>query len=252
MRFADKTILVTGATGGIGRAICRAFAQEGGSILVADLAGTPAEPFAAELGNRARACVLDVTREDDWVAAMDLAESAFGGIDILVNNAGFYAPNIAFEDMPLALWQRHFAVNSDGCFLGCKHAILRMKHRGGGAIVNIGSGMSISANPLGSAYSGSKAAMLMTTRTAARSAGQYNIRVNAVLPGAVDTAMLMNNLAPGDDPGSYLEQMAAYSPMRRLATAQDIAHGVLMLADPSSHAITGVFVPVDCGNIPGA
>lgn len=252
MRFANLNILVTGGTGGIGRAICHAYARQGGRVMVADLAQAPAAEFAAELGGGASSCILDVTREEDWVAAMDAIESRFGGIDILINNAGFYQPNVPFEDMPLDIWQRHFAVNADGAFLGCKHAILRMKGRGGGAIVNIGSGMSITANPSGAAYCGSKAAVLMTTRTAAGSAGKYDIRVNAVLPGAVDTQMLMNNIGDGDDPGAYLQQMAGYSPMNRLATAEDIAHGVLMMSDPASHAITGVFLPVDCGNMPGA
>ncbi|MCC2976534.1 SDR family oxidoreductase [Sphingomonas sp. PL-96] len=252
MRFANQNILVTGGTGGIGRAICRAYAAEGGRVMVADLAEAPAAAFADELGGGAASCALDVTHDAAWTAAMNAIEAQFGRIDILVNNAGFYAPNIAFEDMTIDVWRRHFAVNADGAFLGCKHAILRMKASGGGAIVNIGSGMSITANPDGAAYCGSKAAMLMTTRTAAKSAGKYNIRVNAVLPGAVDTPMLMGNLHKDGDPAAYLALMAGYSPMNRLATAQDIAHGVLMMSDPASHAITGVFLPVDCGNMPGA
>lgn len=252
MRFAKLNVLVTGATGGIGRAICHAYAREGARVMVADLPGTPTAALTHELGDKATACALDVTQEADWIAAMDLMEQAFGGIDILVNNAGLYVPDIAFEDMSIELWRRHFAVNADGCFLGCKHAILRMKGRGGGAIVNIGSGMSITANPLGAAYCGSKAAVLMTTRTAAASAGRYNIRVNAVLPGAVNTPMLMGNTGASDDPAAYLHQMAAYSPMNRLASAEDIAHGVLMMSDPASNAISGVFLPVDCGNMPGA
>jgi NAD(P)-dependent dehydrogenase (short-subunit alcohol dehydrogenase family) len=87
---------------------------------------------------------------------------------------------------------------------------------------------------------------------AAASAGAYNIRVNAVLPGAVDTAMLMGNLVEREVPAAYLDRMAQHSVLGRLATPEDIAHGVLMLADPASRAITGVFLPIDGGNLPGA
>lgn len=252
MRFRNQTVVITGAGGGIGQAICRAFHSEGARVGIADLPGSAGEAFARSLGDRALFVALDVTQETDWVDALDAVEAAFGSIDVVVNNAGYFQPNIAFEEMPLDVWRRHYAVNVDGTFLGCKHAIRRMMARRRGAIVNIGSGMSIKANPMASAYCGAKAAVLMTTRTAAASAGAYNIRVNAVLPGAVDTAMLMGNLVEGEVPAAYLDRMAQHSVLGRLATPEDIAHGVLMLADPASSAITGVFLPVDGGNLPGA
>jgi NAD(P)-dependent dehydrogenase (short-subunit alcohol dehydrogenase family) len=171
---------------------------------------------------------------------------------VLVNNAGFYRPNIAFEDMPIDLWRKHFAINADGVFLGCKHAIQRMKTRGDGAIVNLGSGLSITANATGAAYCASKAAVLMTTRTAAAAAGPYGIRVNAVLPGAVPTTMLMGNMTEAENEADFLARMRAYSPLGRLATPSDIARAVLFLADPSNPAISGVYLPVDGGNMPGA
>lgn len=245
MRFRDTTVLVTGATGGLGRAICRAFAAEGARVIAADLPGAPAAALAAELGGGAAPRVLDVTDEAQWQAAF-----AAHPIDVLVNNAGFFQPNVPFEDMSLDLWRRHFAVNADGVFLGCQHAIRTMPP--GGAVVNIGSGMSIKANPAAAAYCGSKAAVLMTTRTAAAAAGPRGIRVNAVLPGAVDTAMLMGNLLEGEEPGAYLEKMASHSTLGRLAGADDIARATLFLADPASGAITGVYLPVDGGNLLGA
>lgn len=245
MRFPDTNVLVTGATGGLGRAICRAFAAEGARVLVADLPGAPAAAFAAELGGGARAVVLDVTDEAQWEAVF-----AAEPVGVLVNNAGFFQPNVPFAEMPLELWRRHFAVNADGVFLGCKHAILTMAS--GGAVVNIGSGMSIKANPVAAAYCGSKAAVLMTTHTAAAAAGPRGIRVNAVLPGAVDTAMLMGNLVEGEEPAAYLEKMATYSALGRLATADDIARATLFLADPANGAVTGIYLPVDGGNMPGA
>jgi len=251
-RFSGLNVVVTGGRGGIGAAIVAAFAQEGAAVVSADLSCRNDDPPATAASQTVIERKLDVTDEASWTDLLDFVDARLGGLDILVNNAGIYVPNIAFEDMSLDTWRRHFAINSDGTFLGCKHAILRMKGRGGGAIVNMGSGMSITANPQGAAYSASKAAALMTTRTAARAAGRYGITVNAVLPGAVPTTMLMGNLQDGEDDGEFLRRMESFSPLGRLASPQDIARAVLFLSDPANRAISGVHLPVDGGNIPGA
>jgi NAD(P)-dependent dehydrogenase (short-subunit alcohol dehydrogenase family) len=247
-RFAGQTVVVTGGAGGLGRAIVSAFAAEAARVVIADTAIEQAELLARELGAPAVAMRLDVTDEADWIRVLGQVEAELGGLAVLVNNAGFFVPNIAFEDMDLALWRRHFAVNSDGVFLGCKHAIRCMTHRGG-AIVNLGSGMSITAQASASAYCASKAAVLMTTRTAAAAGGRFGIRVNAVLPGAVDTPMLAKNLRPGDDKSRYLTQLATFGALNRLATPADIARAVLFLADPLNGSVTGVHLPVDGGNL---
>ncbi|WP_317928562.1 glucose 1-dehydrogenase [Halioxenophilus sp. WMMB6] len=250
--FTDKTVLVTGAGGGLGQAIVRAFHEAGANVVIADIALDSAQALAEELTGRALAVALDVSSENDWQRALEQAEQAFGLVSVVVNNAGFFQPNIAFEAMPLALWRRHFSVNADGVFLGCKHAINHMKGRVQGAVVNIGSGMSIKAVATASAYCASKAAVLMTTRTAAASAGPYGIRVNAVLPGAVPTNMLMGNLVAGQEEEALLDNLRGYSALGRLAQPDDIARAVLFLADPRNSAITGIYLPVDGGNMPGA
>ncbi len=250
-RFDGKTIVVSGGAGGIGRAIVRAFAAERARVVVADVDQAAALTFCDALGGRVSHGSLDVTNERDWVTLLDRVDHELGGIDVLVNCAGFYAPNISFEEMSIELWRKHFAINADGVFLGCKHGILRMKQRGG-AIVNLGSGMSIKAIPSASAYCASKAAVLMTTRTAAAAAGAYNIRVNAVLPGPVPTAMLWGNLTAGQTEEELTESLGGLSALRRLASADDVANAVLFLAGPASVAITGVFLPVDAGNLVGA
>jgi NAD(P)-dependent dehydrogenase (short-subunit alcohol dehydrogenase family) len=234
----------------LGVAIAAALVAEGARVIIADIDLAAATRCAQGLGGQARAAGLDVTDESQWERVLDEVLAREGRLDLLVNCAGYYEPNIAFEDMPLAVWQRHFAINSDSVFLGCKHAMRRMRGRGG-AIVNIGSTMSITANPLGSAYCASKAAVLMTTRTAARAAGVHGIRVNAVLPGAVDTAMLARNLRPGEDKAAYLERLRQYSALHTLATPQEIARAVLFLADPANATVTGAHLSVDGGNIPG-
>jgi NAD(P)-dependent dehydrogenase (short-subunit alcohol dehydrogenase family) len=248
MRFKDLTILVTGGTGGLGSVMVRKFAKEGGRVAIADLDQAAGEQLAADVGNGAKFLRLDVTDEAAWRQALDVVDAELGGLDVVINNAGFFQPNIPLEEMPLELWRKHFAVNSDGVFLGCKHGILRLKKRGGGAIVNIGSSMSIKPHATSSAYCASKAAVLMTTRTAAASAGQYNIRVNAVLPGPVKTQMLMKNIVPDQHEAEFLDRLKLNSPLGRLATPEEVAHGVLFLADPANTTITGIFLPIDGGN----
>ena len=248
-RFEGLNVVVTGGSGGIGATIVSAFAEEGARVVNADLHARNDEPNDNDLV--LERC-LDVTYENSWVDLLNFVDTRLGGLDILINNAGIYVPNIAFEDMRLDVWQRHFAVNSDGTFLGCKHAILRMKAKSAGSIVNIGSGMSITANPSGAAYSASKAAALMTTRTAARAAGRYGIRVNAVLPGAVPTDMLMGNLQASESEDGFLKRIESFSSLGLLASPQDIARAVLFLADPANRSLSGVHLPVDGGNIPGA
>lgn len=249
--FKDRVVVVTGGSGGLGWAMVRAFAGAGARVVAADLNPPPQAELEA-LGGTVVHHLLDVTDEAAWIGLFDAVEARWGTPDVLVNNAGFYKPNIPFEDMPLDLWRRHMAVNADGVFLGCKHAILRMKARGSGAVVNIGSGMSIKANPMGAAYCASKAAVLMTTKTAAAAAAAHGVRVNAVLPGAVPTAMLMGNRMEGEDEDAMIARIEAYNPTGRLATAQDIARAVLFLADPANTALTGAHLAVDAGDMPGS
>lgn len=249
--FTGINAVVTGGSGGLGSAMVRAFAAEGARVVIADVNESAGAALAAEIGSAAIFLRLDVTDERNWIAVLDCVEAEFGSIGVIVNNAGVYRPNIAFEDMPIQVWRQHFAINSDGVFLGCKHGILRMKETGGGTIVNVGSGMSIKANPEGAAYCASKAAVLMTTKTAAAAAGKYGVRVNAVLPGGVPTDMLMGNVEPGQDGEAFLLRMAESSLLSKLATPEDIARGVLFLCHPQSAAITGVHLPIDGGNLPG-
>ena len=248
MDFNNHVILVTGATGGIGRALTRAFADKGGRVVATDLDESVGRELVADVGRDAEFMPLDVTDETAWQRVLDEIDEKLGGLNILVNNAGFFQPNVSFEDMPLSLWRKHFAINSDGIFLGCKHGILRLKQRGG-SIVNIGSGMSIKAQATASAYCGSKAAALMTTRTAAASAGAYGIRVNAVLLGPVETPMLMSNIVEGQGEDEFLQQLSNHSPLHQLATPEDIARAVLFLADPANRVVTGTYLTVDGGNL---
>lgn len=242
--FTGKVCFVTGAAGGLGRAICTEFLAAGAFVVATDRDIASIDIADQTLARTAH----DVTDEASWIAALDFGTNRFGPIDVLVNCAGHFEPNIAFEDMTITQWREHFAVNAEGVFLGCKHGIRRMKERGG-AIVNIGSGMSVRPMPTAAAYCGSKAAAWMTTRTAAAAGGKYRVRVNAVLPGAVPTAMLRRNLTPGQNEGEMFDQLASYAALGVLATPRDIARAVAFLSHDAASTITGIALPVDGGNL---
>ena len=131
--FRDKIAVVTGGGSGIGLGIARALAGEGAQVVIADLDEAAGRELAGTLPG-ARFLRLDVTAEPDWLAALATIERDLGPLDILVNNAGYNRPNVPLDEMELALWQRHFAVNSDGPFLGCRI----VKGAAGGAMHNFG------------------------------------------------------------------------------------------------------------------
>lgn len=190
----------------------------------------------------------DVTCEADWARVFVDAASAGQPIDVLVNNAGWYQPNIELREMSLETWRRHFAINTDGAFLGVREALRAMPGRGG-VILNICSGAAVTPFPLGGAYCASKAATLMLTRVAAKAGGPQRIRVNAILPGAVPTEMLRGNLLAGQDEQQYLAMLASYSPLNRLASPDDVARAAVFLCSGAAAAITGVALPVDAGAV---
>ena len=163
-----RIVLVTGAAQGLGAQMARRFAGAGARVVIADVDEAGGRALAAELPGAAFRR-LDVTREADWLAAWDSIERELGPLRILVNNAGIYKPNIPLEEMSLELWQRHFAINCDGPFLGCREALRRMKGRDG-VVLNIASTAAVGGFVNGAAYSASKAAVAMLTRLAARGA----------------------------------------------------------------------------------
>lgn len=235
-QIGHRTVLITGAAGGLGRCMVRHFRDAGARVIASDLrAGEGLVPH-------------DVTSEADWARVFADAARAGHPVDVLVNNAGWYQPNIELRDMPLETWRRHFAINTDGAFLGVREA-LRTMHGRGGVILNICSGAAVTPFPHGGAYCASKAATLMLTRVAAKAGGPQGIRVNAILPGAVPTDMLRANLLPGQDEQQYLAMLASYSPLNRLASPDDVARAAVFLCSEAAAAISGVALPVDAGAV---
>ena len=245
MRLDGKVAIVTGAAHGMGEAEARLFAKEGAKVVVADVLGKEAEAVAADIrasGGNALAATIDVTSEPEWVAWIAKTLASYGRIDILVNNAGISGSSVGHPD-GLEGWQRVIAVNQTSVFLGTKLAAEQMAKTGGGSIVNISSIMGFVGGPSGHpAYSASKGAVRIYTKSAAVRYGPLGVRVNSVHPGYMP-AML--NATNANERG---EKIAA-TPLRRLGEPIEVAYGVLFLASDEASFVTGTELVIDGGYI---
>ena len=246
-RVQDKVALVTGGASGIGLATSELLAAEGARVLVADIDRTAAEHALAAIGARASFHPLDVTREDDWIAVTDAIVRDHGRLDVLVNNAGVVLLK-DIEATTLAEWRDLMAVNHDGVFLGCKHAVRVMKE-GGGAIVNISSVAGLIGHPALAAYCASKGGVRLLTKSVALHCARrgYNIRCNSVHPSFVDTPMLDGMLTLTDDPAKTRSGWSAAAPLGRLAQPAEVARTILFLASDESAFTTGAELVIDGG-----
>ncbi|MEN5299396.1 SDR family oxidoreductase [Brucella sp. TWI559] len=236
-----KTVVVTGAGGGIGQALARAFAGQGTRVVLLDRDTQRTAPLAENLGGGALALACDLSRPDDVAAAAAKVE-AEGGADILVNNAGILRPG-PLESVSEADWSAMLAVNLTG-YLAAAQAFGRgMIARGGGALVHVASIAGTQPQPASGAYSASKAAILMLSRQLAFEWGPKGIRSNSLSPGLVRT--------PLSEPFYKDEKVKAAReamvPMRRIAMPEDMADVALFLASPRASYVTGQDLVVDGG-----
>ena len=248
-QFNDKIVLISGADGGIGSQIARQFAQAGARVYLSGVRTESGRALASRIGVNATYLELDVSSEAQWAAAMAKVVGIHGRLDVLVNNAGSLKPGLNIENTTIADWRQHYAVNADGPFLGCKHAILAMKDHGGGVIINVASAVAVRVHAESPAYGASKAAAIALTRIAAIHCGQkkYGIRVNAVLPGPVDTAMMRSNVTSAEDFEKLEAMLIKKYPMDRIGTPADIANAVLFLASDQAAYVNGALFTVDGG-----
>jgi NAD(P)-dependent dehydrogenase (short-subunit alcohol dehydrogenase family) len=246
--FQDKVVMVTGAGRGIGRAIAEAFAQEGAILALNDITPinldeTLARIRAAE--QRAKDYIFDVGKKMPVQAMVEQILDDYGRIDILVNNAGV-EPHASILEMDDWDWQRTLDVNLGGAFYTIQQAGRAMRQQGGGAIVNISS---IAGRAHGlkdrAAYVASKMGLIGLTREAARELAAYNIRVNAVCPGVIETEMT----AALRQDEAMLGRWLADIPQGRLGTPQDVVGVVLFLCSQAAAYLTGQAINVDGGKV---
>ena len=252
MRLEGKVALISGAAAGVsgelmgfGGASAWLFVKEGAKVVLSDINEELGERSAAQLresGADAAFVRLDVTREQDWINAVKQTVSTFGKLDVLVNNAGTGA-RFTVEDTSEEVWDGQMNVHAKGVFLGTKHAIPEMRQLGGGSIINISSIYGLVGSRTSAAYHAAKGAIRLFTKSAAIQYAKDNIRVNSVHPGFAATPLTRASYADTEAFNELLTRI----PMGRVATADDIAHGIVYLASDESSYVTGSELVIDGG-----
>jgi NAD(P)-dependent dehydrogenase (short-subunit alcohol dehydrogenase family) len=222
------------------------FAEEGASVVIGDILddqGRQTEAELQELGYNVTYVHLDVTSESDWQSAVRTALDAYGKLDILLNNAGILIrKNI--EETTEADWDRIFAVNSKGVFLGTKAAIPAMRENGGGSIINISSTAGLVGSPNGSAsYTATKGSVRLFTKSTAIQHARDGIRCNSIHPGPIETDMIADTLNDPDNMALRMQRL----PLGRVGKPSEIAYGAIYLASDESSFVTGSEVVIDGG-----
>ena len=259
--LTGRKALVTGGARGLGAAMAEALAQAGAAVMIGDVLAELGRETAQKLstgGAKVGFTPLDVTKEDDWVAAVSATITELGGFDILVNNAGIEVTALV-ADIDAADLKRMLDVNIVGTALGMKHAFRAMRPGGdagkGGAVVNISSVAATIAFPAIAGYSASKSAVDRLTRVGAMEAGKlgYGVRVNCVYPGLVPTDMgmkLANDIVNAGLAASVeaaVGDVIGQTPLGRLGTADEMADAVVFLCSDAARFVTGAGLPIDGG-----
>ncbi len=245
--FAGKVAFVTGAANGIGRAAALAFAREGASVVVADVAEQGNQETARMIeaaGGRALTVRCDVTRVEDMKRALDRTIETFGGLDAAFNNAGVEQGLTATADVTEAEWDRIIGINLGGVFLCMKYEIPLMLKHGGGAIVNTSSGAGVKGFKDQAAYTAAKHGVVGLTKAAALDYAPQNIRINAVCPGIIETPMMGRFTG---DTAAGRERVIAQEPIRRMGQPEEIAAAVVWLCSDAASFVTGHAMVVDGG-----
>jgi cyclopentanol dehydrogenase len=243
-RLSGKVAIISGGARGQGAEEARLFASEGAKIIIGDILdseGIQVESEIVERGGQAKFVRLDVSIEDDWSKAVQLAISEYGKLDILVNNAGILLMK-GVEDTSSEEWDYLHNINSKGVFLGSKAVISAMRKSGGGSIVNISSIAGLIGSRF-SAYGASKGLVRTLTKSIAVNHGHENIRCNSVHPGIIETDMVSEIIGSKEGRDLQLNR----TPLNVIANSRDVAFGVLYLASDESRYVTGSELVIDGG-----
>lgn len=249
-RLAGKVAIITGAASGIGRASAILFAREGATLALADMQDKALEETLALVkteGADAVARKTNVAVEAEVKALVELAVTTYGQIDIVCNNAGITGKYGGPEEWDGEDWQRVYSVNMLGAVFMTKHAARHLTESKKGAIVNTASVAGIRSGAGGNAYSASKAALINFTQTSACDLGGFNIRVNAVCPGLIETGMTKPVFDYAREKGKEAK-LGSRCELRRYGRPEEVAAAIVFLASDEASYITGQALPVDGGN----
>ena len=248
MRVSGKSIIVTGAGGGIGEGIARRLAAEGAAVIVNDINATLGEKVTADItaaGGRARFVAGDVTQGDDWHTLVAAAQDFGGRLDVIVNNAGWTHRNRPMLEVSEAEFDKVYAVNMKSIYWSALHGVPAMKQAGGGSFINIASTAGLRPRPGQTWYNGSKGAVIITSKSMAAELGPDNIRVNCINPGFNPDTGLSAEFAGGPVDEARRAKFLATIPLGRFSTALDVANAALYLASSEAAFISGICLEVD-------
>jgi NAD(P)-dependent dehydrogenase (short-subunit alcohol dehydrogenase family) len=247
MRLANKVAIITGAGSGMGKTAALLFAAEGAKIAAADITEDPVKETVAEItkaGGEALAIRADVSKAADVKHMVDEAVAKFGKLDIIYNNAGIEGESAFLSNMTEEAFDRVIAINLRGVFLGMKYALPHMMKAQSGSIINTASIAGLVAVKGGTAYSAAKAGVIAMTRVAALEYGRYNIRVNAICPGAIETPMAERIRAGAKPNPAAIKRISV---LERMARPDEIAKVALFLASDDASFATGAPFIIDGG-----
>jgi 3-oxoacyl-[acyl-carrier protein] reductase len=237
--LAGRTAIITGAAQGLGASMAEVFAAAGANVVVADIDQAAAEATAATLP-AAIGVGCDVTSEADVAAAVSTAFEAYGSLDVMINNAGF-TRDASMRNLSLDDFKAVIDVHMTGAWLGTRAAAAVMREQKSGSIINVSSLSGKQGNPGQTNYSAAKAGIVGMTKAAAKEMGRHGVRVNAIQPGLIDTAMI-RKMKP-----EVLESRITEIPLGRLGEPEDVANVALFLASDLSAYLTGVVIEIAGG-----
>ncbi|MDF0725427.1 glucose 1-dehydrogenase [Cytobacillus sp. S13-E01] len=248
MKLKEKVAIVTGGGGGIGRATALLFAKEGAQIVVSDIneeKGYETVNRILEEGGKAAFIKANVAQPKEVEELVNFTVSEFGGIDILFNNAGIGNSEVRIADLSIEEWDSVIDINLKAVFLGIKYAIPHIEKRGGGSIINTSSLLGFKGKKYMAPYNASKGGVVLLTQNAALEYGKNNIRVNAVAPGIIDTAII-DGWKNDERKWPYISKANA---LGRIGLPEEVAAAVLFLASDDASFITGTTIHVDGGGL---
>jgi NAD(P)-dependent dehydrogenase (short-subunit alcohol dehydrogenase family) len=248
MQLKQKIAIITGGGSGIGRSTAIRFAKEGAEVTVADVDSVSGEETVSlirESGGEAIFIKTDVKDSTQVKELINTTTNTFGGLHILVNNAGIGNSEVRSVDLSEEEWDHVIDINLKGVFLGIKYAIPEMKKSGGGAIINTSSLLGLKGKKYQSAYNASKAGVVLLTQNAALEYGKYNIRVNAIAPGVIDTKII-DVWKQDERRWPFISKANA---LGRIGTPDEVANAILFLASDEASFITGTTLSVDGGGL---